>query len=100
MAQLFVSHSSADNALAGKVKDALADLGYASVFLDFDPTGGLVPGQAWRDQLFTNLDGCDAVVFITTPPADAPVVPLRAGADPLVAQAHPRAARRRLPRTR
>lgn len=67
MAQLFVSHSSADNALAAKVKDSLADLGYGSVFLDFDPTGGLVPGQAWRDQLFTNLDGCDAVVFITTP---------------------------------
>ncbi len=71
MAQLFVSHSSADNALAGKVKDALADLGYESVFLDFDPTGGLIPGQAWRDQLFTNLDGCDAVVFITTPTANA-----------------------------
>ncbi|QIG44294.1 TIR domain-containing protein [Nocardioides anomalus] len=67
MAQLFVSHSSADNALAAEVKDALADLGYGSVFLDFDPTGGLVPGQAWRDQLFTNLDACDAVVFITTP---------------------------------
>ena len=67
MAQLFVSHSSADNALAAQVKDCLADLGYESVFLDFDPTGGLVPGQAWRDQLFTNLDACDAVVFITTP---------------------------------
>lgn len=67
MAQLFVSHSSADNELATKVKDCLADLGYESVFLDFDPTGGLVPGQAWRDQLFENLDACDAVVFITTP---------------------------------
>ena len=39
MAQLFVSHSSADNALAAKVKDSLASLGYGSVFLDFDPTG-------------------------------------------------------------
>jgi hypothetical protein len=66
VAQLFLSHSSVDSALAAKVKDCLADLGYASVFLDFDPTGGLVPGQAWRDQLFSNLDGCDAVVFITT----------------------------------
>ncbi len=71
MAQLFVSHSSADNELAAKVKDSLADLGYESVFLDFDPTGGLVPGQAWRDQLFTNLDACDAVVFITTPKSNA-----------------------------
>ena len=71
MAQLFVSHSSADNELAAKVKDCLADLGYESVFLDFDPTGGLVPGQAWRDQLFTNLDACDAVVFITTPKSAA-----------------------------
>jgi hypothetical protein len=67
VAQIFVSHSSADNALAAQVKDCLAELGYGSVFLDFDPTGGLVPGQAWRDQLFTNLDACDAVVFITTP---------------------------------
>jgi len=71
VAQLFVSHSSADNALAATVKDCLADLGYESVFLDFDPTGGLVPGQAWRDQLFTNLDACDAVVFITTPKSNA-----------------------------
>ena len=67
MAQLFVSHSSVDNQLAAQVKDVLATLGYESVFLDFDPTGGLVPGQAWRDQLFTNLDACDAVVFLTTP---------------------------------
>ena len=71
MSQLFVSHSSADNVLAAKVKDSLADLGYESVFLDFDPTGGLVPGQAWRDQLFTNLNACDAVVFITTPKSNA-----------------------------
>jgi hypothetical protein len=71
MAQLFVSHSSADNELAAKVKDCLADLGYESVFLDFDPTGGLVPGKAWRDQLFTNLDACDAVVFVTTPTSNA-----------------------------
>jgi hypothetical protein len=67
VAQLFVSHSSADNELAAEVLECLADLGYESVFLDFDPTGGLVPGQAWRDQLFTNLDACDAVVFVTTP---------------------------------
>jgi WD40 repeat protein len=71
VAQLFVSHSSADNDLAAAVRDCLADLGYESVFLDFDPTGGLVPGQAWRDQLFTNLDACDAVVFITTPKSNA-----------------------------
>jgi WD40 repeat protein len=67
VAQLFVSHSSADNELATQMKGCLADLGYESVFLDFDPSGGLVPGQAWRDQLFENLDACDAVVFITTP---------------------------------
>src|SRR4051795_11686327 len=53
------------------MKGCLADLGYESVFLDFDPTGGLVPGQAWRDQLFENLDACDAVVFITTPKSNA-----------------------------
>jgi len=66
-----VSHSSADNVLAEAVQDCLADLGYESVFLDFDPTDGLVPGRAWRDQLFTNLDACDAVVFITTAKSNA-----------------------------
>jgi len=71
VAQIFVSHSSADNELAAKVKASLADLGYESVFLDFDPTGGLVPGQAWRYQLFTYLDACDAFVFITTPKSNA-----------------------------
>lgn len=66
VAQLFVSHSSADNAFAQKLLDALGTLGYESVFLDFDPESGLVPGKAWRDQLFTNVDTSrDGVV--TTP---------------------------------
>ena len=34
MAQLFVSHSSADNELAAKVKGCLGDLGYESVFVE------------------------------------------------------------------
>lgn len=71
MAQIFVSHSSADNALAVRVREALGDLGYESVFLDVSPTDGLIPGAAWRDQLFTNLDRSDAVVFVGTPSANA-----------------------------
>ncbi len=97
MAQIFVSHSSADNELAAKVKDSLADLGYESVFLDFDPTGGLVPGQAWRDQLFTNLDALRRGRLHHHAEVERqPVVPLRAGADPLAAQAGAGAPRRRL----
>ena len=61
MAQLFISHSSTDSALALMVRERLADLGYESVFLDVSATGGLVAGAAWRDQLFTNLDRCQAV---------------------------------------
>ena len=97
MAQLFVSHSSADNELAAKVKDSLADLGYESVFLDFDPTGGLVPGPGLARpavheprRLRRGRLHHDAEV------ERQPVVPLRAGADPLAAQADPRAAGRRL----
>jgi energy-coupling factor transporter ATP-binding protein EcfA2 len=67
VAQLFVSHSSADNAFAEKLLEALGALGYESVFLDFDPDAGLVPGKAWREQLFTNIDASDALVFVTTP---------------------------------
>ena len=67
MAQLFVSHSSADNAFAQKLLEALEALGYESVFLDVDPEAGLVPGKAWREQLFTNIDASDALVFVTTP---------------------------------
>ncbi len=71
MAQLFVSHSSADNDLALRVREALGELGYDSVFLDVSPADGLVPGAAWRDQLFSNLDHSDAVVFVGTPSANA-----------------------------
>ncbi len=71
MAQIFVSHSSADNPLALRVRACLGDLGYDSVFLDVSPTDGLIPGAAWRDQLFTNLDRSDALVFIGTPTANA-----------------------------
>ena len=67
MAQLFVSHSSADNDVARSLGDCLTALSYESMFIDFDERVGLVPGKAWREQLFTNLDVCDAVVFITTP---------------------------------
>ena len=71
MAQIFVSHSSADNPLAVRVRECLGELGYDSVFLDVSPTEGLVPGAAWRDQLFTNLDRSDALVFVGTPTANA-----------------------------
>jgi hypothetical protein len=71
VAQIFVSHSSADNSLAVRVRECLGELGYDSVFLDVSPTEGLVPGAAWRDQLFTNLDKSDALVFVGTPTANA-----------------------------
>ena len=71
VAQLFISHSSKDSALAVTVHERLADLGYESVFLDVSAEGGLVAGTAWRDQLFTNLDRCQALVLIGTPASNA-----------------------------
>jgi hypothetical protein len=39
MTLLFVSHSSDDNATALRVADWLAQRGFQSLFLDFDPDG-------------------------------------------------------------
>ena len=64
MGQIFISHSSRDNADAVAMRDWLAMQGWEEVFLDFDPSGGLAPGQRWRDELRKAGERCSAVVVL------------------------------------
>jgi hypothetical protein len=45
MSTIFISHSSADNALAVELLDWLKTQGYRSVFLDLDPEEGIEAGE-------------------------------------------------------
>src|SRR5262245_36769901 len=51
MSQIFISHSSADNAQALAIRQWLAEEGFASVFLDLDPERGIKPGERWEEAL-------------------------------------------------
>jgi WD40 repeat protein len=95
---LFISHSSQDNALAAELCDQLAAAGYSTTFLDVDPRTGLIGGHRWEDQLYQQLRGCQALVFLATPSAmqsqwcfaeivlarsiGKPVIPLSSEPDP------------------
>lgn len=52
MSTIFVSHSSADNALATELLDWLRTQGYRSVFLDLDPDEGIEAGERWEKVLY------------------------------------------------
>jgi WD40 repeat protein len=64
MSALFISHSSADNALAGEVAARLAEMGHRSVFLDFDPALGIPAGRHWEQELYARLRACQAVIVV------------------------------------
>ncbi|MGQ0776541.1 MAG: toll/interleukin-1 receptor domain-containing protein [Pseudonocardiales bacterium] len=65
VAQVFVSHASADLALAREVHGWLVQAGH-EVFLDRDPRDGLVVGEQWEQQLYEWLRRTDAVVCVVT----------------------------------
>ena len=65
MADIFLSHSSADNAAADKIKSWLErDRPTWSVFLDKHPRDGILAGQGWQDRLRAELQSCRLVVAI------------------------------------
>ncbi|MDM0001797.1 TIR domain-containing protein [Variovorax sp. J22P240] len=64
MGALFISHSSADNALAAELVAVLAAQGHRSVFLDFDPQAGIPAGRDWEQELYAQLRACQAVVAL------------------------------------
>ncbi|HET7015530.1 MAG TPA: TIR domain-containing protein [Streptosporangiaceae bacterium] len=65
MAEIFVSHASADNVLAGHVADGLRRAGHG-IFLDSDHAEGIAPGAVWQRTLLHELRICDAVVFLNS----------------------------------
>lgn len=67
MSALFLSHSSADNAVADEVRGWLAEAGYRSLFLDFDPARGIPAGRRWEQELYDRLRACQAVIVLCSP---------------------------------
>ena len=64
MSLIFISHSSADAAMAAEVRRHLKEVGHQSVFLDFDPADGIPAGRNWEQELYRNIRACRAVVVL------------------------------------
>ena len=61
MASIFISHSSKDNIAAREMQEWLStELGYESIFLDFDPDLGIDAGADWKQVLYDRLNQCQA----------------------------------------
>ncbi|BDC45339.1 eIF2A-related protein [Paraburkholderia terrae] len=67
MSRIFISHSSANNALALAIGRWLADNGWDDYFLDLEPAKGLAPGERWQEKLKAAADRCEAVLFLISP---------------------------------
>jgi hypothetical protein len=64
MSNLFISHSSRDNAAAKELQARLEEQGHRSMFLDLDPEAGIQAGVSWERTLYTKLRACRAVVAL------------------------------------
>ncbi len=64
MSNIFLSHSSRDNAIAEQVKAHLGEWGHRSVFLDFDPEDGIPAGRDWEKELYVKLRESRAVILL------------------------------------
>lgn len=63
---IFISHSSADNALATELFDWLKSQRYHSIFLDLDPDEGIEAGERWENVLYRELMSCSVVLALIT----------------------------------
>ena len=66
MSTIFISHASADNALAVDLGARLRKQGHTCVFLDLDPEQGIVAGRSWERTLYRKLRACRVVVALCT----------------------------------
>ena len=66
MSRIFLSHSSADETSVLALQAWLARNGWEDVFLDVDPTRGLLAGERWQEALRRANDRCEAVIFIVS----------------------------------
>ncbi|WP_018432160.1 nSTAND1 domain-containing NTPase [Paraburkholderia atlantica] len=67
MPRIFISHASANNALALAIGHWLADNGWDDYFLDLEPVEGFAPGERWQQALKAAADRCEAVLFLISP---------------------------------
>jgi energy-coupling factor transporter ATP-binding protein EcfA2 len=65
LVEIFISHASADAAVAARIADGIRQAGH-SIFLDSDREDGIDPGAAWQRTLLRELRICDAVVFLNS----------------------------------
>lgn len=66
MASLFLSHSSKDDELIGRLAARLRERQYVSFFLDHDPESGIQAGRRWEDELYSKLRSSQAVIFVAS----------------------------------
>ena len=64
MSTIFVSHSSKDNQASDDLASWLKQLGYRSIFLDFDPADGIPAGRNWEKELYRQVSRCQAVILL------------------------------------
>ncbi|MDO5055102.1 MAG: tetratricopeptide repeat protein [Pasteurella oralis] len=63
MTQLFISHSSVDNAESIALYNWLGELGW-SLFLDLDPNNGIQVGEEWRKKLGNSISECEGMILL------------------------------------
>lgn len=66
MPQIFISHSSLDNAAAIALRDWLVAEGWDKLFLDLDPDRGIAAGERWERALQEAARRCEAVIFLVS----------------------------------
>ena len=64
MARVFLSHSSRDNASAGRMKAWLVLQGFEAPFLDFDKDNGIPPGADWERTLYREIERSQAILIL------------------------------------
>ena len=64
MSQVFISHSSRDNAIAHEIGERLRLQGHRELFLDFDPETGIPAGRDWEREIYRQLRACRAVLVL------------------------------------
>ena len=71
MSQIFISHSSKNDAQAIAVKQWLVSIDWSradDIFLDLDPKSGISPGERWQKALEDAANRCEAVLFLLSRP--------------------------------
>jgi Novel STAND NTPase 1/TIR domain len=70
VARVFVSYARDDRGVAGQIRRLLVEAGH-EVFLDVDRRNGIRAGEDWKQRLYTELRGADAVVCVVSSSYDA-----------------------------